>query len=275
MRFGFIADLHIDINKKRKRGDVLDVLLAQTSEQKLDVLCIGGDVSNDYKETLATVERIEQELKMPCYFVAGNHDLWNIHYPSMKTWDIYNDLKSHPRNLANGPQQLTENWVLLGDIGWYDFSFGNYKKYTVNDFIRMKMKGSTWQDKEYTDWADHAVEIHNLFLSSFKEQLVKNENKKIIFCTHVVSHHLFTVPTPHRIWDYFNAFLGSGEYERLASTTNNVRYALCGHVHFRKKVQNNNTQFICSSLGYANQWRSNETKKEMQHALTVLHLDER
>ncbi|OLO42910.1 hypothetical protein BTR23_01625 [Alkalihalophilus pseudofirmus] len=272
MKLGFIADLHLDINEKRKRGDVLDVFLEEIAKQQLEAICIGGDISNDYKETLATIEKVERELNIPCYFVAGNHDLWNLHYPGKRTWDIYNDLKTHQRNLANGPQLLNDKWVLIGDIGWYDFSFGNYAKYQVNDFKNMKMKGSTWQDKEYTDWATHSIDIHQYFMERFQEQLLRCRNKNIIFCTHVVSHHLFTVPTPHRIWDYFNAFLGSKDYEQLVSNYN-VRYALCGHVHFRKKVKMKETEYICSSLGYANQWRYKNTKDEIQHALTVLHLD--
>ncbi|MFV8828080.1 metallophosphoesterase [Alkalihalobacterium sp. APHAB7] len=272
MKLGFIADLHLDINEKRGRADILDVLLDQAIEQKLDALCIGGDVSNDYNRTLATVEKIEEELDVPCYFVAGNHDLWNIHHPNMKTWEIYNELKTHPRNLANGSQRLGNDWTLLGDIGWYDFSFGNTSKYTFAEFNQMKKKGSTWQDKEYTDWAANSLEVHEFFMNNFKEQLRYHQHEKVIFCTHVVSHQKFTVPTPHRIWDFFNAYLGSKDYEQLAKSEN-VHYALCGHVHFRRKVQSSGTEFICSSLGYANQWRFHNTKEEVQHALTVLHLE--
>ncbi|WP_216829556.1 metallophosphoesterase [Alkalihalobacterium elongatum] len=272
MKLGFIADLHLDINEKRRRPDVLEALLEQAVEKQLDALCIGGDIANDYKQTLATIEKIETDLKIPCYFVAGNHDIWNIHYPNMKTWDIYDELRTHPRNLANGPQLLHNNWVIIGDIGWFDFSFGNSKKYTINEFSKMKMKGSTWQDKEYTDWADNSTDINQYFMKRFEEQLRKHRNEKVIFCTHFVSHRKFTVPTPHRVWDYFNAYLGSQDYENLVKGEN-VRYALCGHVHFRKKVQSNQTKFICSSLGYANQWRFHTTLDEVQNALTVLHLD--
>ncbi|MEB1806419.1 MAG: metallophosphoesterase [Bacillaceae bacterium] len=272
MKLGFIADLHLDINEKRRRADILDVLLEQTKQQKLDALCIGGDVSNDYRRTLAAVDQIEHDLNIPCYFVAGNHDLWNIHHPNMKTWEIYNELKRHPRNLANGPQDFGNNWTLLGDIGWYDFSFGSKSKYTFAEFNQMKMKGSTWQDKEYTDWAVNSLEVHELFMKKFKEQLREHRHEKVIFCSHVVSHEKFTVPTPHRIWDYFNAYLGSKDYEQLIKSEN-VHYALCGHVHFRKTVHSGGTEFICSSLGYANQWRTTNTKDEVQHALTVLNLE--
>lgn len=271
MKLGIISDLHIDVNQKRKREGIVHSLIEVTKEKRVEALCIAGDVSNNYRQTLIFLEQIEQELGIPCYFVAGNHDLWNIECPGERTWDIYERLKSYRHNLANGPQLLKSDWVLLGDIGWFDFTLGNYDKYSLQEFRTMKLKGGTWQDKEYTEWAERPEKIHHYFLEKLRNELERYKDKNIIMCTHMVNHRHFTVPTPHRVWDYFNAFLGSKEYEQLIGDYP-VRYAICGHVHFRKSFQKDSTTFICSCLGYVNQWRCETTKEEVEHALYTIEI---
>ena len=33
--------------------------------------------------------------------------------------------------------------------------------------------------------------------------------------THIVTHRKFAVPMPHRIFDYFNAFIGTSDFDEI------------------------------------------------------------
>ncbi|WP_078551476.1 metallophosphoesterase [Bacillus alkalicellulosilyticus] len=270
MKLGYISDLHIDINRLRGKVDIIESLIDVCTELRLDALCIGGDVTNHYELTLETLYFLEDNLQFPVYFIPGNHDLWNESTPEIDTWQIYQQLQKYRHNLANGPQALTDDWVLIGDVGWYDFSFRS-DKYSEEKLREMKFKGRTWRDKELTSWTEDPASIHRYFLEKIERQLIENQSKNIVLCTHVVPNRHFIVPTPHRVWDYYNAFLGSEEYGVLAQKYK-VAYMLCGHVHFRKKVIQDGTTFLCSCLGYLNQWREKETKREIRHAITKIIL---
>ena len=273
MKIGLISDIHVDINMIGGQEIVSDLLAAEVRRRGLDILLVAGDISSDYELSLATVDRLVASSGARVFFIPGNHDIWNQRHPGLLAWDTYNALLGHPSNLARGPILLDGNWAIVGDIGWYDFAYGD-SSFTRDDFERMQYGERTWQDKIYSLWDRGTLEVHAMFMERLGLALDAVKGKKIILATHVVQVPEFTVSPAGPMWKYFNAFLGSPDYGRLCRERD-VELAVCGHVHYRKKVKKGGTEFVCPCLGYTIEWAAPpDPKAEIAKTLTVYELGE-
>ena len=277
MRIGLISDIHVDINRSGGEEIVIGLLAAESLRRKLDILLIAGDISSDYRLTLSTVDRLQAESGAQVYFVPGNHDIWNEQYPGLKALDTYGALLAHPANIARGPILLDGNWAIVGDLGWYDFAYGD-PSFGFEDFERMQYGERTWQDKIKSPWDRGTLDVHRMFVERLAMALDSVAGRKIIMATHVVQVSDFTVSPPDAMWKYFNAFLGSPEYGNL-SRERGVALSVCGHVHYRKTAKKDGTLFVCPCLGYATEWAARggqpaDPAKEIAETLVVYELGE-
>ena len=255
LKIGILSDIHVDIDHPTPHG-VLEGIAVAIKENAADIMIVAGDVANDYELTLRALETLEDASGVRCLFVPGNHDIWNEKHPDKTAWDIYEALQQFSGNLCNGPYELGNDWIAIGDMGWYDYSFGA-REYTTEEFDRMKINGRLWQDKIKANWGKSSVEMHHFFFDKLEKQLQDHQRKNIILVTHVLPLKDFTVQPPNKIWNYLNAFLGSKEYGELALDYS-VAYSICGHVHYRKQQTYEKTVFICNCLNYASQWVDND-----------------
>jgi len=277
MKIGILSDIHVDLNGG---GAVINGLLAAMLRQGVEVMVIAGDVSSDYRVTLDSLEQLQERSGIRILFVPGNHDIWNEAHPDITAWQAYEKLERFPGNLTRGPQEISGGWTIIGDLGWYDYSFGG-SQYSREDFDRMQFGERIWQDRIKAIWDRHTLEIHRTFYEKLDDQLKRTKvsrcsdssKRKIILVTHVLPRKEFTVQRPDPEWIYLNAFLGSPEYGELA-LDHGVRYSICGHVHYRKQVTVNGTRFICNCLGYSDEWMwSRDPAAEIDRAFLTLDLD--
>jgi len=172
VRIGFISDIHVDLNRIKGEDLVTGLLARESHKRKLDILLVAGDLSSDYALTLKTIAALEAESGVRVLFVPGNHDIWNENYPGCKAWDSYNALLENPGNLARGPVSLAEGWTIVGDLGWYDFAYGD-PSFSLAEFQKMKHGGRTWQDKIKSIWDRPTLDMHRLFLQRLEASLAK------------------------------------------------------------------------------------------------------
>lgn len=267
MRIGVISDIHIDRNKDYP---VTAVLAKKAQEKSLAFLFIAGDISNQYSITIDFMKRITELTGIPVYFVPGNHDMWDQENAYHDSRRIYQQYQEHPACLINKRLFLGNDWAVVGDIGWYDYSFGN-EKYPKEDFEKKRMYDRTWQDSVYIHWHQTDAQVHQDMLRRLEKQLMETQGKQQIVITHMVTKGLFTVPEEREMWRYFNAFLGSKDYSDLFERYH-VKYSVMGHVHFRKRHVENGTTYICSCLNYHTEWKSRDCESEIEEALTVIDL---
>lgn len=271
MKIGLISDIHVDINMLRGEEVISGLLAAESRGRGLDLLLVAGDISSDYRLTLATLERLRADSGARVLFVPGNHDIWNERHPGLVAWDTYNALLGDPSNLARGPVFLENGWAIVGDLGWYDFSYGD-PSFTRDDFARMQYGERTWQDKKYSLWDRGTLEVHAMFMERLAAALDLARGRRLLLATHVVQVPEFTVSPAGRMWKYFNAFLGSPEYGELCQNRG-VELAVCGHVHYRRRVRKGRTEFVCPCLGYTAEWGdSPDPAKEIAATLRVYEL---
>lgn len=272
MKVGFISDLHID-NFKYSIDEYLEVLTQVSQDNLLDCLVIGGDISNSYKTTTSFVEKLQVLAKIPIYFIPGNHDLWDRESDkeAIDTMKIYNLYKNHPQCLIESPLMLTEEVGLIGHPAWYNYVNYNTNKFSLEQIERGKYKGVTWQDKRYIQWPKGDREMSLEFSKLIEKDIQSLQASEYILVTHIITIPEFTMPLPHRVFDFFNAYIATDDltpiYEKYP-----IRASVMGHVHFRGKVERDNTLFLTNSLGYVKEWRSSDMYHEMNDALVTLLL---
>lgn len=267
MKVGMISDIHVNINKDY---GILETLADRARGRQIDLLVVAGDISNHYSTTAAGMDRLQAMCGMPVYFVPGNHDLWDEQAEIKDTGATYARYQAHPSCLIGKSVDLGNGWALVGETGWYDYSFGG-AQYTADDFLCRKLGERTWMDSVNADWRQKDVAVNRRMLQALESRLIENRGKRVIAVTHMVTDKHFTVPDGTDEWSYFNAFLGSQAYGKLFAA-HNVAYSVFGHVHYRKSLTIGHTQYICPCLNYHTQWRTRDVAMEVDEAMTVVEL---
>lgn len=275
MKIGVLSDLHIDTNKKKLNGTetFANIIVKQINHQHIDVLLIAGDISSDYLVSQQFIDEVTDKSGIPILFVPGNHDFWSLRNGETDTKKIYQFFENQPDSLLNKPYILNDEWAVVGNGGWYDYGYANQEKYTKSEFDDMKLRVGVWQDKRYVHWGKGNKQVAQWMLDKLEADLQSIGDRKVILMTHVVTHPKFVVSLPHKIYDYFNAFLGSSSYEKLYQKYP-IAYSVMGHVHFRKTLVDNQINYICACLGGSKHWLTKDPEAEIVNALLTFHLPE-
>jgi len=289
MRIGLISDLHVDVNIEYP---IMEILGKEISRQKIDLLIIAGDISESPDKTIMLMKLFDKMLGDACglLFVPGNHDMWNKVCPDRAPDEIYNRFVLDERCLAGKVIRLAgaagkPGLILTGDIGWYDYTLA-YKGYAKEKLDEMEDGGRTWQDKLYNPWTnDNQARMERSIKDltarfetcmKIRETVAGAENDDIMVVTHMVPLWELSVTDAKPEWQYFNAFLGSSRLQELYKKYP-VKYAVSGHVHFRKELEKDGIKHICPCLGYFNEWErfplnSTDAEANVKDALYIMEV---
>lgn len=273
MKIGVLSDLHIDSNAKRLApGQTYDHLLAELLyNQEVDLLLLAGDVSSDYHDTFTFLDRMRDHNVSKIQFVPGNHDFWSIRNHEEDTDRIYQLFKEREENPVGNPFLIGKDWAVVGNPGWYDYGFAS-DRYTIEEFSRKKLKVGGWNDRHYVHWQNDDRSVAAAMQEELESDLRAVSARKIIMMTHVVTHPQFVIPLPHKVYDYYNAFLGSKSYMQLYDRYP-ITHSIMGHVHFRKMLHENDTTFYCACLGSARHWYTEDPYIEMAYTMEEIMVD--
>ncbi len=269
MKIAVLSDIHFDINYS-ETDSLEKALILKLKRDQPDYFIIAGDLSNDYNKTLYHLEKIQNDSGITTVFVPGNHDLWNIENTEKSTAFIYERLRDFEGNICGTPLQLNEDWVIIGDTFWYDYSFAD-KQFTYEELKSGKYAERNWKDKEYIAWGMDDVSVTNHFKKKVENQILKHKNKHIILVSHMLTHHEFTVKD-RELWKYFNGYLGSTAYTKLIQAHDNIRFAIMGHVHYRKQIEEQGVVYLCNCLNYRKEWQYERATDELELAMKVIEI---
>lgn len=267
MRAVFLSDLHVDINRSQP---VVRDLSAFLREKNADLAVLAGDISEDQEETLRTVEGLEQAAGVQVLYVPGNHDLWGSEPEEAER--RYARYCEDPRCLC-GRDAVFGDLAFLGDVGWYDYSFGS-GRYTRQEFDRMELAGRVWQDSLRNAWTRDNPGRSQWMLDRLEARMQANAGKRLVMVTHMLPVRDFTVPPERGNWSYFNAFLGSRKLGELYRGYP-VAAAVCGHVHYRRSFDRDGIHWMCRCLNYQSEWQAEQgaaCREQLAHAAEVLEL---
>lgn len=267
MKTVFLSDLHVDINRDQP---VVREFSALLRERKADLAIIAGDISEDQEVTLRTVCEIEDLAGVQVLYVPGNHDLWGREpEEAERRYAGY----CEDNHCLCGRDAIFGELAFLGDVGWYDYSFGS-SRYSREEFSRMELAGRVWQDSLRNSWTRDNPGRSRWMLERLEARMKANAGKRLVMVTHMLPVEEFTVPPERGNWSYFNAFLGSrslGELYRKYPVT----AAVCGHVHYRRSFDRDGIHWMCRCLNYESEWRKEQgagCREQLEHAVEELDL---
>ncbi len=271
MKTAVISDIHIDINKEY---DVLGGIAEYVRRHAVELLLIAGDITSTPAQTIEAVQSLEELSGAKVLYVPGNHDMWNKDSAYESNDKIY-EMYLADGHCLSGKTFETDKHVIIGDVAWYDYSFGNHEKFTHEAFEQMTYEGRTWQDSLFNTWSAKNKERCQWFLERFTRLIdeSKGKGKEIVLMTHMISHEAFAVPeSMNHIWSYFNAFLGSRELTRLCAEKQ-VKYSICGHVHYRNTFTENGVTWMCRCLNYHTEWLGEkDVQSQIEEAMEMIEL---
>lgn len=269
MKSAVISDIHVDINKDY---EVIEAIAEYVHEHEIELLLIAGDVTNHVKDTIKVIAELEEKSGAKVLYVPGNHDMWDEDKEYENNDQIYQMFLEDEHCLAERYYE-TEEHIIIGDVGWYDYTFGNREKYTDAEFDKMSIGGRTFLDYKYNPtWSSANKACSDRFLEKLRQLILNNPDKKIVLMTHVLSHEAFLVPEEIGDWSYLNAFLGTKKLKDLCLEYK-VQYAICGHVHYRKNVTEEGTAWLCRCLNYHDEWLGEkDVRIQVAEAMEILDL---
>ena len=134
MRLAWITDPHLNFVRFPVWEKFVQTLVGAKENDSVEGLLISGDIS-EAEDVAWQLDRLQQAIELPCYFVLGNHDFYHGEINSVRaTFD--QQFAGLKYLTGRAPIEIGENWVLCGDDGWADGREGNYfgSPVRMNDF---------------------------------------------------------------------------------------------------------------------------------------------
>ncbi|WP_174615609.1 metallophosphoesterase [Virgibacillus ihumii] len=265
MKIGVLSDIHEGINRKKTGEDILPTIHNWIDTNNPDVFIIAGDMTAKPQQALTLLNQLQKTCsKTKILFVHGNHDVYDEN-----SVNAYETLLQFPGNLGNGVVELNKDWVVIGDGGWYDYSYG-LPQFKTNDFKKGTFRDFTWPDKTYAHWSEPDQDVTDRYIRKLSYWLEKHREQNIIMVTHFVPFSHFVEVKNDPGWDFFNAMQGSSVFGELAKQYNIKKY-IFGHVHKRYHEQYNGMEIICNPLGYyPHEWATDSAEEEITSTIKMI-----
>lgn len=269
MKLLVFSDLHVDYNSETLGRNIAPDIAAYIREVAPDRVLVAGDMAGGAERCIRYIEEIQEGSGVPLSYVPGNHSVWTLD-KTADSWQEYERLAAHPSSLIDRPVTLTDDWVLIGDMGWYDYSF---EADTAREEV-VKRKNSVWKDSVLARFGleDEALTTH--MLERVSKQFAAHADKQIVFANHFIPWIEYAPVSPHsEIWNMIRPFMGSTRLGALIDAHPNVQVTVFGHKHWRHGlVQRGDRQLICAPLGYVKEWRTGKLGEELRACGVVIEL---
>jgi len=173
-RIVFLSDLHLDFDDGTYQMD-LDIQADLKSNfitrckyigKRTSILCIVGDVYNDYRQTLDLIMELEREGVFG-FFVLGNHDYWSNGEKTMgEILQLFADAterNEYFRLLMTGRKYYVGDLCVIGDTGWTSFHNGIKRMSLKRPPSKMLGLPEFLQIKDFS--LDEVLQYHNDWVS--------------------------------------------------------------------------------------------------------------
>lgn len=271
VKVAMVSDIHLDINKV----NVNDTLQQQSdwlNQNEIGVYLIAGDLFNHFQRSLSFAEELQNMTpNTTVKFIAGNHDMVNdISYEELQK--PLGETYLH-RQFFDVPNT---DWRIIGNNGWYDYSFSTALHRPEADFLHWKR--AYWIDgaikQPLSDPERLAGELRVI-----ERQLLqaRQEGKRVLFMTHFVPRiEYLRITEDDRFWNMANAMLGSVHTGELLAKYQ-VKYVLFGHMHIHPTPRTYaGTVYFNQSVGYGtarrHEWLTDNFQSEWLKRVRVINL---
>src|SRR4051812_20427466 len=122
MRLAWLTDIHLNFVPR----PAIEAFAREVLALGPDAVLIGGDIGQA-DDVAAYLELLSALLRVPVYFVLGNHDYYGGSIGAVR--DEVTRLVARKRGLTwltiSGPIPVTARTALIGHDGWGDGGYGN------------------------------------------------------------------------------------------------------------------------------------------------------
>ncbi len=257
MRLVITSDLHFN---HPRWGELCGPAIAQMNQSGAEGVAVVGDTAAADGDDLERCLELF-DLPGPRLFVAGNHELWT---KGPDSYDIYH--RQLPGRLAkmgwhylDQAPYVADQWAVVGNIGWYDYSFAppalgipqRFYQHKISpgaaarldEFAHLRPQGedvgqvardtvARWNDGKFVKLGRSDEQFLQELLVNLRGQL---ESLAQVPRVVALIHHLpfrELLPPPHSAqWDFAKTYLGSAQIGTLLQEFANVREVFCGHSH--------------------------------------------
>jgi 3',5'-cyclic AMP phosphodiesterase CpdA len=243
MRLALTSDLHVD-----HHAEVIPLVAERVRALAPDVLIVAGDVSHKL-ETLEAALAGLRAAAPRLLFVPGNHDLWTLPDAPTSRERYERDIpavcaRAGADAIGQAPVEIG-GVVFCGVTGWYDYSLRNREldgTFTLADYEKGQWGRLRWNDTARVVWPDDdgleldAPAICAVQVAALEAQLADAGARPTVVVTHHLPFHGLVTSKGEPPWDFINGFMGSERLGEAMLRAANVRAGVCGHTHFRKRV---------------------------------------
>jgi len=261
IRIGVLGDLHYP-----REGKLFYELLKVLKHNDFDFLFLCGDIVNYanmfYLEKL--IKKIVSVGRVRIIGVMGNHDfwlsknLWRKGFTSLDLIPMYSRvLGIHGGSLLWDSIYETEEFVVVGVPGWYDFSFAPHSlNFTRDDYLKGWFFGFQWNDMLYVKFDFPPEKFVEMNIVKLKQQLdhAVRLHKRIFVLLHFVPIKDFLRYSGDRD-DVWNAYAGSQRLgEVILEYGSRISKVFFGHFTYKKlrakKILRGGIEFISVDVSH-------------------------
>jgi 3',5'-cyclic AMP phosphodiesterase CpdA len=232
-RLAWITDIHLDF----VGPDQLELFCARLLEARPDAILLSGDISQAHRLT-DDLARLSALLKLPIYFVLGNHDFYRGSIASVRVrieafCQVCPLLRWLP---CAGLVALTPQTGLLGHDGWADGRNGNYiaSDVMLNDYLYIgEFIGLDSRQRltRLQALGDEAAEYFRKLLPEALERF-----RRLIMLTHVppfreACWHQGRISDDNWLPHFSCRAVGEVLRKAMAARPDRELLVLCGHTH--------------------------------------------
>jgi predicted phosphodiesterase len=276
MKLLITADLHY--NHRRSRP-LADELIQQMNRTGGDLLLVVGDTATSESDALEQcLGRFD--FQGPRLFVSGNHELWTTGGDShlLLRDDLPRRVRAMGWHWLQGDPCILGGVGLVGNIGWYDYSFAQPELGIPLRFYAHKVSPGAaarvdqfahllertddipphareivarWNDGRYVKLHRSDEQFLDELLTELQQDLeALRQVRTVIAAIHHLPFPQLLPPSHTAQWDFAKAYLGSAKIGDLLLQYPNLHHLYCGHSHFPAQAQIAHIQAINIGSGY-------------------------
>ncbi|KEO84498.1 metallophosphoesterase family protein [Tumebacillus flagellatus] len=269
MKVLLLSDLHCENNHEKTGKSIIPAVATYIREVAPDRVIVAGDMAGGAARCIRYLEELEQSSGTALSYVPGNHSIWTD--KRTDSWHEYELLRAHHSSLIGKPLLLGDKWAVVGDMGWYDYTYRE-KSWTREDCVTRKE--SYWRDSVFARWGMEDEEVTDRMLDSFRTQLEATADRRVVFVNHFIPYDEYCPISQHsRVWNMIRPFMGSRRIGELIDAMPHVEHVVFGHVHYRYGTRRRGDKWVhCHPLGYLHEWKTNNIEREIRLASHVIEL---
>ncbi|MBL0387760.1 metallophosphoesterase family protein [Tumebacillus sp. ITR2] len=269
MKLLILSDLHCDNNHQRLGKSIVPAVSSYIREVAPDRVLVAGDMAGGADRCIRYIEELEQNSGVALSYIPGNHSIWTD--KRTDSWHEYEKLRDHHSSLIGKPLLLGTDWAVIGDMGWYDYT---YREDSWSREECVSRKESYWRDAAFARWGMEDEEVTDRMLDSFRTQLEAHRDRRVVFVNHFIPYDDYVPISPrNKVWNMIRPFMGSSRIGDLLDDMPHVEHVIFGHVHYRFGTKRRGDKLVhCHPLGYTSEWQSQQIEKEIRSASCVIKL---